>query len=467
MGLRRFLWTLAALLPLGAAAAGCARDVPMLEPPVVEPPADSNPDWTTASHGTAAPDYAMVFPADSVNTLHLAMTREQWSAIQTEVSALFGVGFGGGGQPGQTFPTEDPAYVDVGLHFKGKRYDRVGFRLKGNSSLSIAWRAGKFKLPFRLKMDEFASRFPRVRGQRLYGFRELSFSPAVADPSLIRERLASEFLNAGGVPAARTAFYRVFIDFGGGSRYVGLYTAVEAIDDTFVATAFGEDDGNLYKPTSTLQTFVRAEFEKKNNRSAADYTDVEAFVAALHAPTRSGDPAAWRAALEARFDVDHFLRWLALNTAMVNWDSYGTMAQNYYLYRHPTRGLVWIPWDHNEAFTGNPPISQPGPTFNGLSLALTEVGAAWPLVRFLADDPVYAARYRALLREVNATVLHESEMHPRIDRLHQLVTPWAVGPEGEFPTATHLPNAADFSSAAAALRAHVSLRRGRITTFVP
>ena len=96
--------------------------------------------------------------------------------------------------------------------------------------------------------------------------------------------------------------------------------------------------------------FDEAGFAKKTNENAADFSDVEAALAALHAP--QDDPAAWRSALEDTFDVDVFLRWLAVNTLMVNWDSYGSIAHNYYLYGDPSEGgqLHFISWDHNMSF---------------------------------------------------------------------------------------------------------------------
>ena len=38
-----------------------------------------------------------------------------------------------------------------------------------------------------------------------------------------------------------------------------------------------------------------------------------------------------------RMDVDLFLRWLAVNSTIGNWDAYGAMAHNYYLYGDPHR----------------------------------------------------------------------------------------------------------------------------------
>ena len=36
--------------------------------------------------------------------------------------------------------------------------------------------------------------------------------------------------------------------------------------------------------------------------------------------------------MEKAFDVQGFLRWLAASTANMNWDAYGNLAHNYYLF---------------------------------------------------------------------------------------------------------------------------------------
>ncbi|HRI18357.1 MAG TPA: CotH kinase family protein, partial [Burkholderiaceae bacterium] len=103
------------------------------------------------------------------------------------------------------------------------------------------------------------------------------------------------------------------------------------------------------------------------------------------------DAAAWRAGLAAILDVDVFLHWLALNAVVQDWDVYGRMAHNYYLYADPQSAgrFQWIPWDHSFAFTG----ADGGMFGQSLSLGMDEVGAEWPLIRFLLDDPTYNERY--------------------------------------------------------------------------
>ena len=87
-------------------------------------------------------------------------------------------------------------------------------------------------------------------------------------------------------------------------------------------------------------------------RFPSNARDILALFDALHDESRISEPATWRANLEAVFNVDTFIHWLAVNTVIQNWDTYGTMAHNYYLYNDPTTGLLtWIPWDNNEALT--------------------------------------------------------------------------------------------------------------------
>lgn len=424
-----------------------------------------NPDWTETSHGNVKPNYSVVVPQDAVNTMEIVMTADQWSSIRQNMRSLWGFGFGeDDGRPCCCpCPPTDPTYVDVTFRFNGKVWKNVGFRLKGNSSLQVAWASGTYKLPFRLQFDEFEGTYP-IGNQRFYGFKELSMAPGFIDSSLIREKVAADVFRMAGIPAARTAFYRVYIDFGEGLKYAGVYTMVEVIDDTMLKDQFGENNGNIYKPLSKFQVFVQSEFEKKNNKAVADYSDVRAMITALESDQRTSNPAQWRANLEAVFNVDHFLKYLAVNNAIVNWDTYGALAQNYYLYNHSAKKLTWIPWDHNYALRTADP-SEPA-VHQGLSLGMAEVTSSWPLIRHLADDPVYYERYRTHMRAFYEGVFTQARMDALFDKYHSLVSPYVVGPEGEQPGYTFLSSSGAFTSALPALRSHVASRRALIEAFL-
>jgi len=460
-------------LILSATVTGCRED-----PAGPGGGKSSNPTWSEASHGRVTPNYSIIFPQDSLNRIEIVMSPAAWDSIRTNMVSLWGFNFGSGGMGpgGGGFPTTDPTYVRATVRFNGKVWEKVGFRLKGNSSLSSTWRQGNYKLPFRLNFDRFEDEYPEINNQRLYGFKEISASPAWNDPSLIREKVAADIFRMAGIPAARTAFYRVYIDWGTGLRYSGVYTFVEVVDDTMVKDQFSDDSGNIYKPTSRFQNFVQTQFEKKNNKVEADWTDVQGAIAALISPQRTSNPAQWRASLELAFHVDHFLQWLAINNAMVNWDVYGAIAHNYYLYSHPTSRLTWIPWDHNEALNGSPGITGTvgggggggGPNPNrGMSLSLNEVNSTWPLIRYLADDPVYYARYQQHMRTFVDETFTIAKMDALFERYHGMVAPYAIGTNGEQPGSTHIPNPSAFTAALQGLKTHLRNRQTLVNQFLP
>lgn len=350
---------------------------------------------------------------------------------------------GGGG--GLAFAA-NPDWQPVEIHFNEKVWPEAGFRFKGNSSLNSGWRSGQQNLPFKLDFDEFEDDHPALQNQRFYGFKQLSFSNNFSDQSLQREKVMADVFRAAGVPAAETSFWLVWLDTGDGSgaNYLGLYTAVELPDDTLIETQFADDNGNMYKPDGRGATFAagsfdEASFDKETNRDGG-YEDVLALFDALHDPLRSSDPGAWRARLEQTLDVDGFLRWLATNQLAQNWDVYGVLPHNYYLYADDRRGvLTWIPWDNNMSLQER--ITVPGldvtvpqnPQAGGRvfqaegfgragSLSQEEVGDDWPLIRFLLDDEVYAARYRELVAEVAGGAFSVERMTPIYEANAALLT---------------------------------------------
>jgi spore coat protein CotH len=260
------------------------------------------------------------------------------------------------------------------------------------------------------------------------------------------------------------------VDIGLGLKYWGLYCGVEVPDDNMIKAQFGEESGNIYKPESSFTTFDPLKFEKKNNTTASDYSDVQQFVGRLNSSTRTTNPAQWRGDLEQVFNMNHFAKYLAVNNAIVNWDTYGMMAHNYYLYNHTQQKLCWIPWDNNESFTRNPGITGTaggGGGLTALSLTMNEVGTGWPLIRYLAADPVYFQMYKDYLKTFNNTVFIQAYLDGLIDQYYTLITPYVIGTEGEKPGYTYLTSATSFQSEKQNLKTHVSNRRSLIQTFVP
>lgn len=348
----------------------------------------------------------------------------------------------------------DPIYKPCTVKFQDKAWQHVGMRFKGNSSLFLTWGGASYKLPFRLDFDRYENDFPETENQRFYGFDKLTFASGFLDNSLLREQLASDVFRAAGVPAANSAFYRVYIDHGEGPIYFGLYTMIEDPNGPLLSTQFNDGGGNLYKPEgdgATFAVYQQESFSKKTNKSEEDWSDTEAMYAALHADRE--DAAAWRNDLESVFNVNGFLQYLAVNNFVMNWDCYGRYPHNYYLYADSDI-LNWIPWDHNMAWMDVPSRST-GPEFPDLS----HINEDWPLIRYILDDPVYFSRYLFFVNETLNGVFETKKMTDRFQSAFNLIKPHVVGPEGEKQGYTMLKNESDFNDSLQSLLDFAENRR--------
>ena len=443
--------------------------------------------WDARTHGDrAAPDYGL-FALDRVHDVHIVISADNYRRMQDDLGGVVPMlgmmrGLARGDSPAGNRPNagappgrgggltaRDPEYVPVTVRHDGHEWAQVGMRYKGNYSLMMSAIAGGGKISFRLNFDRYEDTHPEVANQRFYGFKELTFSSNFGDDSQVREALANEMFRDRGVPAPRVAFYRVSVDTGKGPELWGLYTMVEdPADGAMLRSQFGGAGGNLYKPDGPGADWTRfdeAGFEKKNNRNKPDFTDIAGAIAALHA---AGPSPQWRANLERRLDVDHFLRWLAVNQVVDNWDAYGRFAHNYYLYADPARNgrLVWIPWDNNYSFGGTPfgvgsPLSPvPGfPLGLGDDVFYERVGGEWPLISRLMADETYRARYRAHLTNALGGLYAPETLNARIRAWHQLIASTVAR---EAPGRTTVSSPQNFQRSIDALIASVDRRRSTI-----
>lgn len=409
--------------------------------------------WSADTHSSdAEPNYLVVFPQDEVNEIIISISPENWQMMMDDMTRLYGPQGRGdahtapmgdrplaaappvieGPQPQAAverneFPgrmeadDQNPIWVAATVEFEGMTWEYVGVRFKGNSSLRASWSNGSLKLPLKLDFDEFEDQYPAIDDQRFFGFKQLSFSSNWKDGSFLHEKVAYDVFNEAGVIASQTAFYAVYFDYGAGAEYIGLYTLVEVVDDTLIETRFDDSEGNVYKPAGRGATFARGtfneqDFDKETNQDEADYEDILALFAALHSDSRMTDPVLWRVDLEQVFDVDTFLNWLAVNSVIQNWDTYGVMSHNYYLYTDPASGqLTWIPWDNNEAFNSNPGKRQIQ------TVDQSSVSEEWPLIKYLLDDAIYHEQYVDYVKAVSGDAFEPGKMTATYQYYHDLI----------------------------------------------
>lgn len=423
-------------------------------------------DWTEATHSKSVdPNYTEVFDDNAVKRIDIVITETRWQTMLDDMIDLYGdFGSGSGGPGGGLIDTdEDPVFVPAELFYNGLEWYRIGIRFKGNSSLQSAWQSGNMKLSFKLDFDEFEDDYTQIDNQRFYGFKKLHLKNNYDDQSMLREKVAGDVFRNAGLAASRTAFYTLYVDYGDGPTYFGVYTMVEDVENTLLDDFFGDDDGNLYKPDGDAASFAAGtydedEYVKKNNEDEANFSDVSNLLSILHDSSRTTDAATWRTNLEAVFDTDVFLKYLAANTVIQNWDTYGRMTHNYYLYNNPKNDkLTWIPWDNNEALQlgkmgGALPLD-----FSGLN------NSEWPLIGYLYADDVYKAQYDAYVQEIADDAFSVSNIQSQYATYSALIEPYATS---ELDGYTFLNNSSDFQTAVNELNSHVEQRAKAVIDYL-
>ena len=124
----------------------------------------------------------------------------------------------------------------------------AGIRLKGGGTQAGN---GINRWPFRIDLSHFGGR------SRLDGVRKISLNNNYFDSSYLRDALSYEFFRNFDVPAPRTCFIKLHLTVPGifNRKYLGLYTAVEALESPFLNDHFHNASGLLLKPDFGMNSF--------------------------------------------------------------------------------------------------------------------------------------------------------------------------------------------------------------------
>ena len=134
--------------------------------------------------------------------------------------------------------TQEVYYVcDVVID--GTRFQNVGIRPKGNTSLSsIASNPNTERFSFKLEFDQF------VDGQTAWGLDKLCLNNNYADATNMKEALFYDMYEFLGADASLYNYAAIYVN----GEYWGVYLALEAVEDSFLLRNYGARNGELYKP---------------------------------------------------------------------------------------------------------------------------------------------------------------------------------------------------------------------------
>lgn len=209
--------------------------------------------------------------------------------------------------------------VDVVLAEPGLgRWEKVGLRLKGNSSFR----------PIDDPRPGFSLRLGReIPGQRYRGMDVFQLNNAAQDGTYLNELIGGMMARHAGVPASRCAL--VLLSVNGAAR--GVYVLKEGFDREFLAGFHRSGEGALFD--GGLHNDIHPGLEEDLVGPGGKAALAE-FAAALAEP----DAARREARLGRILDIDGYLRHLAVENLLVHMDGYSYRANNYRAYHDPAAG---------------------------------------------------------------------------------------------------------------------------------
>ena len=392
----------------GDAPATGADDAPATDaddaPAATPAEAESEP----AARDEPGPDPSdAYFALDRVMDISIEIAVEDWDTLRHQTRTLGDV-FAEIEEYGLSRPFASIYdWFSATVTVDGETHAEVGVRKKG-----FVGSQSDTKPSLKLRFDKY------VDGQSLGGVMErMTLNNSVQDPSMVNTCMSYRVFAAAGSPAPRCNFATVSVN----GKDLGLYVHVEEFKAPFLARHFDSADGNLYEGTvSDFTPTYRGTIEKKTNEDAADWSDIDAVVAALQDPSDAGLEA-----LGEIVDLDRYLSHWATEVLVGHWDGYAGNRNNYWFYREPGGRFVFLPWGTDGTFHLE---DDPNP-FDNISDPPPSVLALTAIPNRLYNHPGWQAEYVARLKEILDAVWDTEDLLAAVDEMAAIVQQHALPDE--------------------------------------
>ncbi|MEM6965653.1 MAG: CotH kinase family protein, partial [Bacteroidota bacterium] len=294
--------------------------------------------------------------------------------------------------------------------------ENVGLRLRGHASRYVN------KKSWKISFNTY------VPGRKYYGLKKMNLNGQHNDPTVVRTKLAWDIARQSNLVGARCNHVALYIN----DEYYGVYANVEQIDEEFLQQHFGNDDGDLYKclfpadlaylgDDPNLYKFSvlnRRVYELKNAPSPSDYSTLSHFIDVLN-NTPTDD---FLCEIEQVFNVNEYLKYIAFDILIGNWDGPIFNKNNFYLYENTATGrMEYLPYDLDNTF---------GLDWEDNDWAQKNI-YKWsrpdeprPIYTKMMEHPELRRRFSFYLQKMMKEVFYEEHLFPLIDSLKVKVDPY-------------------------------------------
>lgn len=301
--------------------------------------------------------------------------------------------------------------VMADITYNGNTFENVGIRPKGNSSLRDVFQSDSDRYSFKVDFNYY------LDDQNFYGITKLNLNNIFSDPSMMAEYLGYEMLDSLDAVSSRTTYVKLSIN----GEYFGLYLAVEQVNEEFLNENYSNSDGDLYKPDQGTGSDLAYISDDGTDYTGlfpenADNSDNAEITELIKTIENGGD-------LDSIFDVDSFLKYLAVSTMTIHQDSYqGGMFHNYYLYDN--NGIFeWISWDLNMIFNGFPGTNMTDEQAIAYLIDEPVSGSMenYPLIQAIFENEENIEKYHEYLQILSEGYLEKDTFNEKVLSVYDMI----------------------------------------------
>ncbi len=293
----------------------------------------------------------------------------------------------------------------------------VGFRFRGNSSIE------HIKKSFKISFNTY------IPGRKFHGVEKLNLNAENNDPSMLRSRICWDLCREMSIVASRSNHVEVYVN----GDYYGLYQNIEHIDEEFIDSRYGNNNGNLYKcyysanldyistnPNDyKLSPFGNRVYDLKTNTEVDDYSKLAEFITFLN---QSSDTD-FKCDFKEYFNVYSYLKVAALDVLIGNWDGYIYNNNNFYLYENPlTNQIDYIPYDLDNTWG----IDWLGKNWATRDIYNWNSSGPRPLFTRLMDESEYRDIFSWFVSYAIANHFNTTQHREAVENLHNFIASSAL-----------------------------------------
>ncbi|KAF9546976.1 hypothetical protein EC957_008980 [Mortierella hygrophila] len=280
---------------------------------------------------------------------------------------------------------------------------------------------------------EFDTKAPQ--NQTFFSRPSVKLRSESSDPTMIREKLYIDVLNAVGVPTQQGSWVRVYMN----SKAVGLYLMVDDVGSSFLKQTVHHGDENVIKgslwqmnaPLVETQGDLKylgltaeaypADCYKMKTLGSNPVTAPMTQLIQLMKDLEDFDPLTMNGGQywESRLDIDGFLRNMAMEYLAGSWDAYWWSGSNYFIYFNPTlRKWQWISTDFDGTFGDGDPteILTTYQTYADFSTHDRPM-----ISKLILHSPDLNERFEQTLRDIVSYAFKPEALFPRIDAYEKML----------------------------------------------